>query len=201
MSESNNYSAKIKVILLGESRVGKTCLINAYFGRQFRANTLFTTIPESENKIIEINEKKYLIELFDTAGQEKYRSMNNIFIKGSKVVIFVYDVTEEKTFIELDYWIKTTKEILAKDAIYGIAGNKADLVEEIKIPNEKGKKYAEENGAKFCETSAKEDSKGFQSFLNKLIQEYIETNIDKISNEKNGKKLSSKNNKKKKKCC
>ena len=197
----NDDPASIKVILLGETGVGKTCLINAYIGKRFMQNCLTTSSPESERKIIEINQKKYLIELWDTAGQEKYRSMNNLFIKESKVVILVYDVTLERSFSELEYWVKTTKEILSNEAVYGVAGNQADLIDDITVSDEEGKKFAKDNGALFCTTSAKEDSKGFQMFLDQLIKQYVEKNIDKLSNNKDRRKLSVKNTKKKRKRC
>ena len=127
--------------------------------------------------------------------------MNNIFIKESKVVIFVYDVTNERTFNELNYWVKTAKGILKTDAVYGIVENKADLIDDIKVSDGEGKKYAKENDAMFCTTSAKEDSKGFQMFIDQLVKQYVEKNIDKSSNEKNGKKISIENTKKKRKFC
>ena len=197
--KENDDPTSIKVILLGETGVGKTCLINAYMGKRFIKNSITTLSPESERKLIEINQKKYLIELWDTAGQEKYRSMNNLFIKESKVVIFVYNVTLESSFSELDYWVKTTKEILSNEAVYGVAGNQADLIDDITVSDEEGKKFAKDNGALFCTTSAKEDSKGFQMFLDQLINQYVEKNIDKGSNNKDKRKLSVKNTKKKRK--
>ena len=117
----------------------------------------------------------------------------------SKIVIFVYDINDESSFIELNYWIKTAKEILGKEGIYGIAGNKSDLFEYTKVSDEEGKKYAKENDALFFITSAKVDRMGFQRFIIKLVEKYIENNIDKVSKEKNGKKLNLKNTKKKEK--
>ena len=177
MSEEGDEDyTTIKVILLGETTVGKTSLINVYFGKKFQENIISTSMPESERKILEINKNKYF-------------------------VIFVYDITKEQTFNELNYWVKTAKGILNTDAVYGIAENKADLIDDIKVSDGEGKKYAKENDAMFCTTSAKEDSKGFQMFVDQLVKQYIEKNIDKSSNEKNGKKISIENTKKKSKCC
>ena len=202
MSKSQNEQNEvIKIILLGEVSVGKTCLINAYFGRKFKENIKATIVSESEGKFLEIKQKKYLIQIVDTAGQERYHSLNKLFIKGSKIVIFVYDVTNELPFKGLNFWIKTAKEILGKEAIYGIAGNKADLIYETKISDGEGRKYAEENDALFCSTSAKEDSKGFQMFIDNMIEKYIENKNDNASNETNGRKLSAINNKKGRNCC
>ena len=202
MSKNQNEQIEvIKIILLGESGVGKTCLINAYFGRKFKENSKPTIASESEGKFFEIKQKKYLIQMVDTAGQERYHSLNKLFIKGSKIVIFIYDVTNEVSFNGLNFWVNTAKEILGKEAIYGIAGNKADLIDETKTSNGDGKKYAEDNDALFCQTSAKEDSKGFQMFVDNMIEKYIEDKNDKVSNETNGRKLSSINNKKGRNCC
>ena len=129
--------------------------------------------PQNLN-FLEIEKKNYLIEIWDIGGSQKYRSVNNIFIKGSKVVILEYDVTDERSFSELNYWVKTTKEILSKKAIYGIVGNKIELIDDKKVLEEEGKAYAEENDTLFCTTSAKEDSKVFQMFVDKLVEKYIE---------------------------
>ena len=126
-------------------------------------------------------------------------------VKGSQVSILVYDLTDERAFSELNYWIKTIKEILSKEAIYGIIGNKADLIYGTKISDEDGKKFTEENDSLFWITSEKEDRKGFQMFIDKLVEKYIENNfennieknnINKVSEEKNIKKLTVKNKKK-----
>jgi len=200
MSENqNDYSEIIKVILLGESNVGKTCLINAYFGERFIYNTQVTTTCSLNTKILEIKGKKYLIEIWDSIGIENLRLLNNLFIKSCNIIIIVYDTTNKSSFSELKYWIKTTKELLSEDIIYGIVGNKADLIYKEEISYEEGKKYAEENGALFCITSAQYDNKEFQIFVYKLVEKYIKNNIDKASKEKNEKKLSVKDTKNKEK--
>ena len=164
----------IKVILLGNSGTGKTSLINVYEGNQFSNDTLSTFGSQYINKQLIINEETYNVHIWDTAGQEQFRSMNKIFIKGSNIVIFVYDITDKKTFKGLtDFWVDYVDKILGKDIIIGVVGNKMDLFEKLEVDKKEGKKYANDIGAFFAETSAKDDPEGFINFLNQLVNEYI----------------------------
>ena len=139
-----------------------------------------------------------MIEMWDTAGEEKFRSLTKIFIKDAKIIIFVYDITKEKSFNELEFWVNSAEEMLWEESIYGLAANKIDLFNEQKVERQRGEKYAKDIDALFCETSAKEDQKGFQEFVEKLIKKLIDNNrvINNI-----GSKLDSKNIKKKGKSC
>ena len=196
MADENDNG--IRIVLLGETGGGKTNLINAYFDLGFNSNSSSTVSAESCEGLIEIKEKKYPICIWDTAGQEKYRSITKIFIKGAKIVIFVYDITEENSFQNLDFWVKSVEEVLGKDIILGLVGNKIDLFYNQKIKTEEGKKYAEEIGALFCETSAKEDQAGFKAFVKQLVEKYLqEKNL--LTDEKNINLKKTKNNEKK--CC
>ena len=115
------------LILIGEIGTGKTSLINGYDGKKFNPKITFNLNNNSIQKKVEINNKKYFINIWDTAGQERFRSMNKIFIKDSHIVIFVYDVTNTKTVQELNFWVNEVKQILSENVIFGIAGNKIDL--------------------------------------------------------------------------
>jgi small GTP-binding protein len=169
---------KIKVILLGESKVGKTCLINCFLNKEFNENTLFTLDYSFVNKIINIENKNYEIHLWDTAGQERYRSISKIYIKGADIVIFVYDITDKKSFSELSFWVKYVEDLIDDDIVKGVAANKMDLFENVdddKIVNkEEAKEYSNKIGATFQETSAKEDQGGFNSFVEKLVRQFID---------------------------
>ena len=127
--------------------------------------------------------------MWDTAGQEQFRSMNKIFIKNSNIILFIYDITRKKTLTELNFWSKYVESCIEKDsAIYGIIGNKIDLFdaeEELKkksdeiifVNTEEGKQFAAQFGAYFLETSAKEGAPGFVKFIDKLVTEYMKIHM------------------------
>ena len=174
----------IKIILLGNTETGKTSLINAYDGKPFCEALLSTIGSQYFRKEKIINENKYFIQIWDTAGQEKYRSVNKIYIKGSKIVIFVYDVTNENSFFDLkSFWVDYAEKIVGKRVIMGIVGNKIDLLENIQVDTEKGKEYANGIGAAFLETSAKEFPTGIIDFINKLVKDYIDNYGEDLENE------------------
>ena len=184
----------IKIILLGESGVGKTCLIQAYLGKKI-IDVASTISAEYINQPLERENEFFNIHMWDTAGQERFRSLNKIFIKDSQIVVFVYDITKKKTFDELPFWVNYVKELLGEHVVFGLAGNKVDLFDQIQngenednnndndndneeneekdedkfVDVEEGQKYADEIGALFKETSAKENAIGFQEFINQLI--------------------------------
>ena len=188
---------ELKIILLGEVSTGKTSLINVYIKNVFNEKVEPTLNPSYLSKELKIEDKTYLLYLWDTAGQEQFRSMNKIFIKDSNIVIFIYDITRKKTFKELSFWIEYVENCIGKDsAIYGVLGNKLDLFdkeEEIKelkedydfelVNSEEGKKFAESIGAEFLETSAKEKAPGFEKFIYKLIDEYRSKNMFLVKSE------------------
>ena len=110
---------EIKIILIGEPGTGKTCLINVATGNQFNENSESTLLSTYVTKNMVINDKEYSLNLWDTAGQEKYRAMTKIFTKNSKIVIFVYAINNKNTFEEMkSYWIKTIKETLGAHCLF-----------------------------------------------------------------------------------
>ena len=200
--------SNIKIILLGEAGVGKTNLINVAIGQRFNPNinsTLNTTFIEQQ---LQYNNKTYAYTIWDTAGQEMYRSLNKIFMKGAKIVIIVYSIETRKSFEELNFWIDNVKETLGDDNyVMAIVANKADLFENQVVNDKEGKDLANKYKIKFCLTSAKAQPDGFKKFLIDLIKEYInlvEPVSEPILNYENNNKiqLSQENPEvKKRKCC
>ena len=173
MYENLNAEEVIKIVLLGESGVGKTNLINVSMGKEFQQNSDSSLSSSFVSSDYKVGNKVYTYVLWDTAGQESYRSLNKIFIKNTKVVIFVYSIENYKSFQELDYWVNIAKEELGDNSIYAIIGNKSDLYDEQEVKDEEAEKYAEEHNMKIKFTSALADAKGVKSFLNELISDYI----------------------------
>ena len=201
--DEDNAKNFIKVILVGDAGTGKTNLIGVATGQEFNSQNLTTTTCSYLRLMMKINNKEYQVNLWDTIGQEKYRSLTKIFFKDSKIVLFVYDITNRQSFESLQTWKKTIDEILGNVPTIGVVGNKCDLYLNEQVKEEEGKKYADEIKAKFIYTSAKLDAKNFKIFLEGLVKDYvlkygIKDNDDiKINKNKNKEK----DGRKGKKCC
>jgi len=164
---------EIKVILVGETATGKTSLINTSIGLEFKDKLESTQSSSIMQKKLTINGKTYTINLWDTIGQEQFRSLTKIFMKGARVVIFVYDITRRDTFEQLNFWIDNTKEVLGSKPILGIVGNKSDLYFNEEVKEDEAEEFAQKNNIPFQLTSAK-TPKSFSDFLEKLVINYIE---------------------------
>jgi len=201
--EEEDDDDDIKVILVGEVATGKTSLINTSIGLEFKDKLESTQSSSIMQKKIIINDQTYTINLWDTIGQEQYRSLTKIFMKGAKIVIFVYDITRKETFEQLDFWFENTKEVLGNKPILGIVGNKSDLYIKEDVKEEVAEEYAKKKGVPFRLTSAK-TPKNFSDFLEELVKKYIEKMENINSTIVDGLKLDEQNESKKakkKKCC
>ena len=172
-----NYKEKkeVKVILLGESGVGKTCIIERYMSNKFNSNLPSTLCSAYSIKKIIRDNTLYVINICDTTGQEKYHSVTNLFVKGSNIVILVYSIDSVTSFNNLEYWYSMVIDNL-KDTEYilAIIGNKTDLFEEEVVSEEEGKRFAESKNAKFQLVSAKEDPDGINKLFDNLFEEIIQ---------------------------
>ena len=164
----------IKVILIGDSGVGKTCLIQQYTNKEFNEETVSTiAVSDKLTKEVKVGEKTIKLEIWDTAGQEQYRSVNKIYMKNAKIALMVYDMTVQNSFNNLQNWYKELKEINDSVEIIGVIANKSDLYEDKVIDKEEGENYAKSINALFFETSAM-DYESVSIAFEGLTKKYVE---------------------------
>ena len=155
MTDNNVLSCKI--VLLGESGVGKNYIISRYINQVFEGNTISTNGASYAAKTLHFDDydKSLKVEIWDTAGQEQYRSLTKIFYKDATAAILVYDITRKKSFDEIkNYWYKQLLDCAPSDIVVGLAGNKADLFDREQVSEEEAKEFAKEIKAIFRPTSA-----------------------------------------------
>ena len=175
-NEEDADSDEIKIILIGDSGVGKTNLINTCVGLGFNESENPTVTGYSNSKTMVVNDKTYTLNLWDTAGQESYRGLTQLFFRGAEIIILVYDITSRKTFESLDEWYEISEDTINNEHIYGIVGNKNDLFVNAEITEDEGENYAKSKNAKFRLVSAKATPKSFIKFVEELVMDY--KNID-----------------------
>ena len=196
--KDGSFDDDIKVILIGEMATGKTSLINTCIGLEFKHKIKSTQSSSIMQKKVTIDDKTYIIDLWDTIGQEIFRSLTKIFMKDAKIVIFVYDITRLDTFNQIvEFWYDNAKEVLGDEPVMGIVGNKEDLYLESKVGDDIVQEFIKDKDIPFQLTSAKVP-KNFNDFLELLIRKYIKK-YGKIQNENISIKLRKDNKKNKKK--
>ena len=176
---SSQKGKEIKVILLGDTGVGKTSIINRYINNKFDPDNDNTLSSSFSTKEVFKNDVLYRLNLWDTIGQEKYNAITNILIKGSNIVILVYSVDSFSSFENIDFWYNSVKDILQEDKyILAIVGNKSDLIKEDEavVSEEEARNYAKGKNAFFKLISAKEDQDGIKSLLDILLGELLRLN-------------------------
>ena len=199
-----------KVVLVGDSGVGKTCIIQRYINNSYNENTESTQASTYSYKTVEYKDfnKSISFDIWDTAGQELYRAVAKNFYINASIGILVYDIKRKESFEAIkNYWFEELKSSGEDNMIFGVAGNKCDLFQQEQVTEEEGKKFAKSIGAVFHLTSCKE-SIGIDELFEECGKKYLEMNklIDskekgKIHLDKDKANNNNNNEGKKKKCC
>ena len=165
-----------KVLLLGDSSVGKTCFLLRYCDKSFQDAHLSTIGLDYRLKTMTLNNNKNIkLQIWDTAGQDRFRAITKNYYKGANGIILIYDVTNVQTFENVKNWITQIKEEANPNVVIYLAGNKIDLPEELRVvQTDEGQKMAEEFQLPFMEASAKEGVN-----VNEIFQELVEK-IDEV---------------------
>ena len=203
----------VKVVLVGDTGVGKTCIIQRYVNNSYSEENESTFSSTYTNKVLEFKEynKKLSLDIWDTAGQELYRALAKNFYLNAAIGILVYDIRRKDSYDSIkNYWVDQMKESGEENMILGIAGNKCDLFQEEEVPEDEVKKYAQSIGAIFKPTSCKE-SIGIDELFQECGKKFLENNnLLKINNKEKAndksiklenKKEDKNNNNNKRKCC
>ena len=177
-----NYDKKCQLLIIGDSTVGKTSILNRYTNGEFNSNYLATVGLDFFKKDEIFDGKTVRIKIWDTAGQERYKSLTQGYFRNAEGILIVFDVSNSETFEHLKYWIQSVKTHIHLDkgqvpAI--IIGNKIDIFER-EVSKEDGEKYAKEEKMEYFETSAK-NGKGVDECIKFLIKKVL-----KIQNARNG---------------
>ena len=188
--EDEEYSLIFKMILIGDSGVGKSNILSRYINNSFSETTRSTVGVELSAKVEEINNTKIKIQIWDTAGQERYKSITKTYYKGAKGALIVYDITNKDSFKNVDKWINDLKESGDDDVSILIVGNKCDLEASREVTTDEVKKKAELYKMAYCETSALKGENIDNAFrtLIKIVVEKNEKNKneeDKYGNKSN----------------
>ena len=207
MADEEEYEMMAKVILIGDSSVGKTNIMSKYLKNQFNENSKATVGVEFGSKLFKLNGHNIKAQIWDTAGQEKYKAITGAYYKGSKGAFVVYDITRKETFESVDKWINDLKSSGDPKLIIIIIGNKCDLEEKREILKEQGEEKAKSFGCAFLETSALSGDnieKGFEMMISEIFKKYGNDSYedDELGSVEKGEdiKLDKKENQKKS-CC
>jgi Ras-related protein Rab-11A len=198
---------KLKVVIVGDSGVGKTNLIKRFVSNTFTPNSKATVGVEFIRKSYRINNQVFKIEMWDTAGQERYKSITAAYYKGAKGALIVYDTTQKTSFENIDKWMAEIKDKSSKDMKLMIVGNKTDLKDERQVKTEEALVKAKDLEAPIMEASALDGSNVKEAFYDLLKEMYkeIRKKLDIVESQaesgKDAVQLDTTEEKKKKGCC
>ncbi|CAD8072688.1 unnamed protein product [Paramecium sonneborni] len=171
----SSYAYLFKFIIIGDSSVGKSCLLLQFLDRKFKLDHDTTIGVEFGSRTLNIRQKNIKLQIWDTAGQESFKSITRSYYRGSICAIIVYDVTSRDSFENISRWMEETKSYANDKITLVLVANKTDLSDKRVITTEEGQSFAKKHDLIFVEASAKT---GFQ--VDKIFQEAAEAVLKKI---------------------
>ena len=183
-----NYNYLIKFIIIGDAAVGKSNLLVRYTSGQFKEEYQLTIGVEFGSNNVIIGDNTYRIQIWDTAGQENFRSITRSYYKNTACAIIVYEISNKKSFENISSWIEECKNTAPKSILMVLVGNKCDLEDNREVTEEEGREFAEKNGMLFFETSAKTGKNVEELFKEsvKVIDQKIKENYYDLENDSCG---------------
>ena len=192
--QSENKELLYKILLLGDSSVGKTCFLMRYTDNTYQEIHMSTIGIDNKFKDVELEDgKKVKIQIWDTAGQDRFRSITRNYYKGANGIVLIFDVTNKKSYENVKNWVKQIKEEVSSRVTIILVANKIDDVNHRIVTKEEGEKIANECGLMFFECSAKTGENiehAFNELVKKTVENYSKVKMEgeKLKNKKGGKK-------------
>ncbi|KRX96623.1 Ras-related protein Rab-10 [Trichinella pseudospiralis] len=149
------YDLLFKLLLIGDSGVGKTCILYRFSDDAFNTTFISTIGIDFKIKTIELKGKKIKLQIWDTAGQERFHTITMSYYRGAMGIMLVYDITNQKSFENITKWLRNIEEHASEDVEKMLLGNKCDIEEKRMVSKERGEEIAGKHGIRFLETSAK----------------------------------------------
>ena len=176
------YNMIFKIVLIGDTSVGKTNILSKYLTDEFDAKSKATVGVEFGVKNFKIENNIVKVQIWETAGEERYRSITNAYYKGAKGSLLIYDITNKKSFENVEKWISDLKANADEDISMILLGNKTDLEDKRVVTTEEGKNKAEFYNLTFMETSAF-NGNNIQEAFNELITDIYKKNHELLENQ------------------
>ncbi|KAF9902874.1 Ras- protein Rab-11A [Lobosporangium transversale] len=172
MSKDDEYDYLFKVVLIGDSGVGKSNLVSRFTRNEFNLESKSTIGVEFTTRSIQVDAKTIKAQIWDTAGQERYRAITAAYYRGAVGALLVYDIAKHQTYENVGRWLKELRDHADTNIVIMLVGNKSDLRHLRAVPTDEAKQFAAENGLSFIETSALDASNVELSFQRILTEIY-----------------------------
>eukprot|EP00695_Tsukubamonas_globosa_P003791 TRINITY_DN831_c0_g1_i1.p1 TRINITY_DN831_c0_g1~~TRINITY_DN831_c0_g1_i1.p1 ORF type:complete len:216 (-),score=90.60 TRINITY_DN831_c0_g1_i1:133-780(-) len=164
-TKNAQYDYLIKLLLIGDSGVGKSCLLLRFSDDSFTTSFITTIGIDFKIRTIELDGKRIKLQIWDTAGQERFRTITTAYYRGAMGILLVYDVCDESSFQNVRNWMKNIEQHASENVNKILIGNKCDLIEKKVVDTSTGQALADEYGIKFLETSAKNNINVEEAFF------------------------------------
>ncbi|KAI6179800.1 hypothetical protein M3Y98_00650000 [Aphelenchoides besseyi] len=199
--EDNDYDHLVKIVLIGDSGVGKSNLLSRFTRNEFNIDQKSTIGVEFATRSVQVDGKIIKSQIWDTAGQERYRAITKAYYRGAAGALLVYDITKHQSYENVERWLQELRDYADQNVEVMLVGNKSDLRHLRAVPTEEAAAYAESNHLSFIETSALDSTNVEKAFTCIITEIYRSVQQEQKSLEQSNIIIPTEEEPKQKKCC